>query len=283
MDWSWSLAHKFIETLTWPSIVIAALFFFRGEFKGLIERVSKLSFGDVSLEVTDKVKLLEDRARGTDSQRKADDRAEAMIDVQLSETLRPPFEEEELMGAIKDASARTLSAIYRHAKDVRRKAWQSMQVKRGHDYPSELERAQDIELSRSWMQRTIPIFRALTDIDHRGDWHRYYAQLGYALKDTGEIREAHAALDKAMEQWKKDTGKPVSPHYRFNLVYCEVRIDNKEHDDGRASDAATQAAVKKGLEEGSAFPVLAQAIKDDPEIQSWLDRNKLDWDWLELP
>ena len=84
---------------------------------------------------------------------------------------------------------------------------------------------------------------------------------------------------KAIKKWKKKhTGKPVSPHYRFNWVYCEVRIDNEEHDDGQASDAGTQAAVKENLEESRGFPALAQAIKADPEVQSWLDRNGLDWD-----
>ncbi len=274
-----SLIHDFVDTLAWPVIIIAAFFFFRREVKGLIERLSKLSFGDVSLELMGKVESLEDRARGTDRQRKADDRAEAMVDVQLSETLRPPFDEEELIDTIKGASERTLNTIYKHAKDVRNKAWQSMQAKRRHDYPSELKREEDIELSRRWMQRTIPIFRTLTETKHRGNWHRYYAQLGYALKDTGEIREARTVLDKAIKKWKKKhTGKPVSPHYRFNWVYCEVRIDNEEHDDGQASDAGTQAAVKENLEESRGFPALAQAIKADPEIQSWLDRNGLDWD-----
>lgn len=277
-----SLAHDFVDTLVWPVILIAAFFLFRREFKSLIKRLSKLTVGDVSVELMDKVKSLENQFRGTDDQRKIDDRTEAMVDVQLSETLRPPFNEKDLMDTIKSASERTLSTIYKQAKDVRKKAWQSMQVKSGHDYPSELEREQDIELSRRWMQRTIPIFRALAETEHRGNWHRYHAQLGYALKDTGEIQEARNVLDRAINLWKQNTGKPVSPHYHFNWVYCEVRIDNKEHNDGQASDSDTQAAVKESLEEGSGFPVLAQAIKADTDIQAWLDRNALDWHWLDL-
>lgn len=277
------LIHEFVDTLAWPFILIATFVVFRSEIKDLIGRLSKLSFGDVSLDLTNKVKSLEDHARMTEIQRKADDKVEAMVDVQLSETLRPPFDEEELIGAIKGASKRTLNTIYRHAKEVRKKAWQSMQFKYRHESRSELELEQDIELSRRWMQRTIPIFRALTETEHSGDWHRYYAQLGYALKDTGEIRQARTMLDMAIEQWKELTGKPVSPHYLFNRVYCEVLIDNEEHEDGQTSDAVTQAAIKEGLAEGGAFPPLAQAIKADPAIQSWLDRNRLDWDWLELP
>jgi tetratricopeptide (TPR) repeat protein len=277
------LIHEFVDVLVWPVILVAAFFLFKREVKGLFERLSKLSFGDVSLELTDKVKALESFRRGTDSQRKADDQAEAMVDVQLSETLKPPFDEKELIAAIKGTSETSLNTNFRHTKDVRRKAWQSMQDKRRKKYASESEREQDIELSRLWMQRTIPILRALTETEHRGDWHRYYAQLGYALKDTGEIREARTVLDRAIELWKQHTGKPVSPHYLFNWVYCEVRIDNEEHADGQASDPVTQAAVKEGLEEGSAFPALAKAIKADPEIQSWLERNGHDWDWLELP
>ena len=277
------LIHKFVETLAWPIILIAAFFLFRGEVKGLIKRLSKLSYGDLTLELTDKVKLLEDHHRETHLQRTADDKVEAMVDVQLGQTIRPPFDEKGLMDAIKGASLRTLNTIFMHAKDVRKKAWLSMQDKSRRDHPSELEKEEGFELSRLWMQRTIPIFRALTKTEHRGDWHRYYAQLGYALKDTGEIREARTVLEKAINQWKQKTGKPLSPHYSFNWVYCEVRIDNEEHDDGQASDAATQAAVKESLEEGCGFLALAQAIRSDPEIQSWLDRNGLDWGWLELP
>lgn len=280
----WSLLHtdslrEFVDTLAWPVIVITAFFFFRVEIKNLIERLSKLSFGAVSLELTDKIESLEDRAKGAVSQRKDDYQVEAMVDVQLSQTLSPPFDEKKLTDTIKGASERTLSTIYRQAKNVRQKAWQSMQAKRRHDYPSEEERELDIELSRLWMQRTIPIFRALAETEHGGHWHRYYAQLGYALKDTGEIREARTMFDMAIEKWKKQhTGEPVSPHYRFNWLYCEVRIDNKEHDDGQASDAATQTAVKEGLKEGRGFPALAQAIKADPEIRSWLDRNGIHLD-----
>lgn len=44
-----------------------------------------------------------------------------------------------------------------------------------------------------------------------------------------------------------------------------------------------QAAVKEALEEASSFLPLAKAIKADPEIESWLDRNGLDWKYLALP
>lgn len=277
-----SLIHSFVNTLAWPVIVVAAFFVFRKEVKGLIDRLSKLSFGDVSLELTDKVKSLEEHARGTDNQGEADHQAEKMVDVQLSHTLETPFDEKELMEIMRGASNRTLNTIYRRAKEVRNEAWKSMQVRRRQDDPSESKGERDIKLPRRWMQRTIPIFRALTESEHRDHWHRDYAQLGYALKDTGDIREARIALDIAIERCKQQSDKPVLPHYRFNWAYCEVRIDNAKHDDGHASDADTQAAVKEALKEGSNFPVLARAIKDDPEIQSWLDRNGLDWDWLEL-
>ena len=122
----------------------------------------------------------------------------------------------------------------------------------------------------------------LSETEHRGGWHRYHAQLGYALKDSGEIREALIAFNKAIEQWKRGTDEPVSPHYQFNWVYCQVRIDNEERDDGQVSDADMQAAVKKSLEGGSSFPALAQAMREDDAIKSWLERNSLDWSCLEL-
>lgn len=275
-----SLIHNFVDTLAWPALIVAALFFFRGSVKGLIGRLSKLSFGDVTLELQDKVDSLEGLAKLTKDQTKVDDRVEALVDQQLSETLRPPFEEEELVDAIKGSSERAFHTIYRHTKEVRNKAWRAMQAAAD---PSNPDQKQDFELARRWMERTIPIFRALTKTEHRGKWHRYYAQLGYALKDTGNIEEARIALDIAIEQWKKYTGEPVSPHYHFNWVYCAVRNDNQEHSDGQTSDSVTQDAVKEGLEEGSGFPALAKAIKTDPEIQSWLARNGRDWDWLELP
>lgn len=273
-DLVWELVHEFVETLVWPTLLVIVLVFFRNEIKALVQRLSKLSVGDITLELQEKVQSLETQAESMANQRATDSQAILMVDVQLSQTLKPSFEEDELIKSVKAASERTLNTIYMHAKDVRKKAWHSMQSRR---------KQRDIELSLGWMERTIPIFRALTETKHGGKWHRYYAQLGYAQKDTGHINEARTTLDMAIELWKQESGRPVSPHYRFNWVFCEVRIDNKRHEEGAASEPATKAAVKEALEEASSFLPLAKAIKADPEIESWLDRNGLDWKYLALP
>lgn len=274
--------HRFVDTLAWPAILVGAFFMFRKEFKDLFGRLSRLSFGDVSLELTEKVQSLEEKARGMEMQRKADDRTEKMVDEQLSNTLPPSFLEEELTDAIKSASERSLNTIYLHAKEVRRKAWQAMELKRNRDYETDEERQADLEVSHRWMRRTIPIFRALTKTEHRGNWHRYHAQLGYALKDTGQLRQALAHLDIAIRVWKETTGKPVSPHYCFNWVYCQVRLDNERHaKDGGKSDDATSVAVKESLLEACGFPALAEAIREDPEVAKWLQRNDLELDALD--
>lgn len=280
---NWELSHRFVDTLAWPAIFLIAFFLFRRQVVSLLDRMSKLSFGDVSLELRDKVESLEAHAKNVEYQKQADDQAVAMADVQLSETLEPPFDAASLVASIKKASPGALDTIYKQAKQVRRSAWQSLQQRRAASFPSDREKERAIAQSVRWMQRTIPIFQGLTELEHRARWHRYYAQLGYALKDTGDLHAARDALAQAIEQWKIQTGTPVSPHYRFNWVYCETRIDNEGHSDGASSDSQTLAEVKTALEEGSNFPALAEALKSDPEIARWLRRNQLDWSWVTQP
>lgn len=275
-----ALLHDFVETLIWPGIFVVAFFVFRRQFSGLLDRLSKLTWGDVSLELKEKIESLEATAKRVENERESDDDAIAMVDVQLSETLSPPFDETTLIESIKKASPVALETIYRHAKTVRKDAWSSLQQKRAAHYNSEQERDQDIAQSVRWMERTIPIFRALTELGHRQRWHRYYAQLGYALKDTGRIEEAGDVLEKAIEEWIRQTGKPVSPHYRYNWVYCAVRLDNAAHPDGAPSDAQTRDAIRTGLREGSRFPALSEALRSDPQVQAWLERNGLTLSWL---
>jgi hypothetical protein len=274
--------HRFVDTLAWPAILVAAFFAFRKEFKGMFGRLSKLSFGDVSLELTEKVDSLEKLAVDTERQRKSDDVTEKMVDEQLSNTLPPSFSEDELIDAISHASKRSLNLIYLQTKDVRRRSWQAIRVKRSSEYDNEESRLADLEISVRWMRRTIPIFRALTKTEHRGEWHRYHAQLGYALKDSGHLSEALAQLGNEIPFSKDTTGNPVSPHYRFNWTYCRVRLDNEQHaKDGNLSDDETVSTVKESLLETCGLPSLSQAIRKDPEVAKWLSRNKLDWETLD--
>lgn len=276
------LLHEFVDTLVWPIVLILAVFAFRQQFAALFDRLSKFSAGGVSVELSQKVDSLQERAERFERERESDDDAIAMVDIQLSETLSPPFDESVLISTVKQASRSALESIYSRAKSVRHSAWESLQEKRRGNYRTEAERERAIQQSIVWMKRTIPIFRALTELEHRKRWHRYYAQLGYALKDTGDIREARTVLKTAIDEWAKQTGMPVSPHYRFNWVYCEVRIDNEDHSDGKPSLEKTQAEVKAALEEGSGFAPLREALKSDPEVQAWLDRNGHDWTWLNV-
>jgi hypothetical protein len=209
------LVHEFISTLVWPAIVVAAFFIFRRQFPTLLDRISKLSAGGVSVELKERVDSLQEMAERLEREKQTDDDAIAMVDIQLSETLSPPFKESILVNAVKQASSAALETIYSRAKSVRKSAWQALQEKRKGSYRTAEAREQAIGQSIRWMERTIPIFRALTELQHRKRWHRYYAQLGYALKDTGNIREARTALKTAIDAWKRQTGMPVSPHYRF--------------------------------------------------------------------
>jgi hypothetical protein len=96
------------------------------------------------------------------------------------------------------------------------------------------------------MERTIPVFEALTRSDPT--WHFAWGNLGYALADKvgPEWQRAKDCLDKAV----KLRGDRVEEgfFYQYNRARCAVQLD-PAFGAGKASDPATREAVLKVLKE----------------------------------
>lgn len=139
-------------------------------------------------------------------QEEIDAEAYRLLDLQLSRT-NEDVEEEILKEAIQKSSNSAQQIIFRAARDMRQTA-------------SEAKRNQNLILKDS-IERTIPIFEALTESESGQNNHRYFGNLGYALKDKEEPdwEGARNALVKAinLSQKQKNT---VPPHYMYNLAVC---------------------------------------------------------------
>jgi tetratricopeptide (TPR) repeat protein len=87
-------------------------------------------------------------------------------------------------------------------------------------------RSENWKDNKSKMERTIPIFKALIKTDKEQKNHRYYAQLGYALKDSvpPDWEEAEKLLTKAIRirgDWRREGWL----YYEFNRAICRIELD----------------------------------------------------------
>jgi murein DD-endopeptidase MepM/ murein hydrolase activator NlpD len=112
----------------------------------------------------------------------------------------------ELTMAIRKATASVRKQVFELAKNFRQ-------------VPS----LSDIDKAR--IARTIPIFKALTEIEP--DNHRYYAQLAYAYKDSGssDVFEAIQYLDRAIEVRGEDVQKKF---WKYELCRA-ISLIQQEH------------------------------------------------------
>src|SRR6266513_301639 len=137
------------------------------------------------------VEALARRIEEIHQQSDLDAKAFAMVSRQLNPTseVSAPAQQE-LNDAIKYASQSVKAQLFYQAQTMRGENWSEQRTK-------------------AKMERTIPIFLALTLSDADGEYHRNYGQLGYALKDSRSQRwgEAETALTKATDirgSWREN-------------------------------------------------------------------------------
>lgn len=142
------------------------------------------------------------------------------VDFHLSGTIENGSDYSRLLDLMKGASPMALECVYQKAKDFR------------HRITAEKRSAKlngTVYFRQGEIERAAEIFRALIDSGHREKYHRFYAQLGYALKDQDKKNwpEAEKYLDAAIEYWGKEKPdlefRPPS-HYCFNWLVCLVEI-----------------------------------------------------------
>jgi hypothetical protein len=195
----------------------------------VIERIKEVKLGKDGFEATiEKVEEVSRNVAEIFDQNQIDFEAMRCMDLQLSDAT-PLSDPNNLREKILKASPIAVEYIYQQAKDVR------------HDIAKEnrQRKSQGKPIITGMLERTIPLFQALTESKYGQEFHRYHAQLGYALKDhaleddnhpkTSELREARDSLNKAIELWQNQHPNSISlpSLYCFNWAECEAELLEK--------------------------------------------------------
>jgi hypothetical protein len=110
--------------------------------------------------------------------------------------------------------------------------------------------------SRTWRDpatkprttRTVPVLRALADIEPCN--HRYWGELGFALKDqaTPDRSAAIAALDTAIQR-RGDAGEHGYALYEFARALARAgQLNSSRLDDGAEAEIRQDLAIASGNE-----------------------------------
>lgn len=204
---------------------------------------------------TRKLSELEDRIQ-------RDGRALYYADSLLSseETDEPPFSQDDLNSAIKDASGQTRARIFYQANEVRKNNWQKD--------PRRIE-------------KTIPIFRALIASDPSKQYHRNYGQLGYALKDKPEpdFQGAVQALTAAIEI-RGSGDKHGYRLYEGVRAYCKIQIERQAGHD--VTPPHLRAEICEDLQIASRSKHTGWVFKNQ-DVIDWVQRNDCKVDQASSP
>lgn len=224
------------------------------KLKDMVERISSAKVTPTSVEFTlqEKIEKLSEKvdvqAKKQVAQDQADAEAKSLVDIQLSETGHKNVTQSELREKIHSASSSATETIYKMAKDARRNGSNKKGI----------------------IERTIPIFQALIDSEYENDTYRFYAQLGYALKDkeNPDWKEAKNKLDSAISLWKQKHPTDDFPSlYCFNWLFCAANLKDKLE--------LEQEEINKRIEAATTCNSLYAVIKDEKHknIMDWMCEN----------
>jgi tetratricopeptide (TPR) repeat protein len=187
--------------------------------------------------------------------KKAWDLVETQLNLESRERDRPL---DEFVKAFEPLDGRERAMIFYHVRRTRHNNW---------------------ECNKKRMARTMPIFRALIELDKEQEHHRSHAQLGYCYKDHRQPDYAKALehLDKAIEIRKKRRicGWTI---YEFNRALCRIELTLQS---SGPSPAHLQNAILEDLQcaiEYDSFlappgckPI--ESLCQHPRIRLWCQRN----------
>jgi hypothetical protein len=125
------------------------------------------------------------------------------------------------------------------------------------------------------MARSIPVFRALCELDKPPRYHRNLGQLGYALKDQEppDLAGAEAALTEAIAVRDANEGGEGYRLYEYNRALCRIA---RAPADGE-TEPTLRAQIYDDITAGRTDPAVQRAGLTDSEgrINAWLTRNGL--------
>jgi hypothetical protein len=155
----------------------------------------------------------------------------------------PPIAPDELDAVVAGASPLVKAQIFSRARDQRRRTANADKEK---------------------MERTIPVFRALTASEADKRYHRNYAQLAYALKDQRQpdLAGAEAMLTTAIDL-RNQEGSGGFRLYDFNRALILIRRYGPDW------PADVRKRIEADLAAAAASPYLARQIAADDEIEAF--------------
>ena len=170
----------------------------------------------------------------------------------------PDIPIDDLIEAFANASTNVISAIFFKAVSVRKQNWR-------------------IAEDRFRINRTIPIFKALIQLDSNFEYPENFAELGYALKDKEhpEYKEALDNFNKAIESFNvnKTIAKTIT---YYNRAYCRIMLDeNFLKNPPSSSTLENKKAIEADLDNASKDEHVANIIKNDPLVIKWKTLNKI--------
>jgi len=198
---------------------------------------------------------------GKVDQSEADRVALALVAKQLDRnTDSPGVNQQQLNKSIKAASvdyARLL--IFYQAQNVRALNWRD-------------------KTTKPFMERTIPVFRALIESDTEQKYHRNHGQLGYALKDQcvpspASYGEAEKELTVAIEIRDKTQDKGYVM-YEFNRAVCRIMLElDPSSKEAKPSTPETKEKILNDLKAGATAKTVKDIILQEENINKWMASN----------
>lgn len=176
----------------------------------MVQRISEFKIGKNGVELS----IQEEVKKAIEQKDNLNAGVLKSLDIYLSETIAQKPDPQELQKQINSVSPVIAEYIYFRAKEARHQAWRSNK--------------------KGIPERTVPIFKALINSPYGKERHRFYAQLGYALKEQTEPqlkqwKEARKNLEQAIKLWKQENNSDsLPPYYCFNWLICMSEIAKQE-------------------------------------------------------
>jgi hypothetical protein len=235
------------------AVIIVIYFFIGGFLLGYL--ATRLYLGQ-ALTASERALSLEKKLTSLEQRAQADAMALHLVSAQLSgpEADMPP--EKRLRAAIRDASRETKAQIFYRAQVLRVTNWKE-------------------EATKPLLSRAIPVFRALTESDTRGDFHTNYGELGYALKEqpTPDWKLAEQALSCAITI-RDRCGEGGKRAYEFNRAICRIM-----QDDAFLQNLPSLDEVKRQIvaDLKAAHEKTSKWGRNDSTIKKWLALNNIEF------
>jgi len=201
------------------------------------------------------------RVTAQEDQSQLDATALSLVEQYLGKEQNESLTPDKVKEAISKASPSVKVQIFYRAQKVRRENWEAMQ-------------------NKPVMERTIPIFEALTDDGREVRFHKNYGQLGFALKDKRipDYDKAAQALSKAIE-FRGDWRRGGWVLYEFNRAICRICLDPDFPK--KASSAENRKKIVDDLRVAAAAEDIHSWF-DMPPVGPWMKLNNLTLDSDEM-